>query len=95
MPKEFVEVGKANNRQAQIEKADIGDVVSLGRRVDLSFGLPDGLIAKHTETLRNTLDTQVHRARKKHPERRYTVENGHFLTRSGALMIVASCTRIQ
>lgn len=95
MATEFVEVIPKIDRQAQIDAADIGDVVSIGRRIDLSFGLPEGLIAKHTDQMRGILDTQALRARRRHPGRKYSVENGYFMTRSGALMVIVTCTRVE
>lgn len=95
MPKDYVEVVPKIDRQAQIDAADIGDVVSIGRRIDLSFGLPDGLIAQHTDQMRAILDTQALRARRRNPGRKYSVENGHFMTRSGALMVIVTCTRVE
>ena len=93
MPDEVFIIDPKENRQAQIERADIGDSVSLARRIDLQFGLPDGAISKHTKQVRGIIDQQVHRARRRYKDRGFTVENGCFLTRDGALMVVAVCTR--
>lgn len=95
MGTEYAEVVPKIDRQAQIDAADIGDVISIGRRIDLTFGLPDGLIAKHTDQMRGIMDTQALRARRRYPGRKYSVENGHFMTRSGALMVIVTCTRVE
>lgn len=88
-------VPRTENRQAQIEAMDLGDTVSISRRVDLSMGLPEDAIKDHTHQLRGILDQQATRARRKVRGSKFTVENGNFITRAGALMIVAVCTRVE
>lgn len=82
------------DRQKQIETMDIGDTVSIARRIDLTFGIDPEKLTQHTKQVRGILDTQAHRARRKSKAREYTVENGSFLTKSGALLIVCTVTRI-
>lgn len=88
-------VPRTENRQTQIEAMDLGDTVSISRRVDLTMGLAEDAVKNHTHQIRGILDQQATRARRKVRGSKYVVENGSFVTRSGALMIVAVCTRIE
>ena len=88
-------VPRTENRQAQIEAMELGDTVSLSRRVDLSMGLAEETIREHTHQLRGILDQQATRARRKVKGSKFTVENGTFITRANALIIVAVCTRVE
>lgn len=95
MAQRNLEESKVLTRQAMLEALDIGDTFSLAHRVDLSGGLNDGVIGHHVDTLRQIIDTQTHRARKKYRERKFSVENGHFVTRGCALIITVACTRVE
>lgn len=90
---ELYEIPDRENRQQQIEMLDLNETVSIARRVDLTFGISPEVVAEHVKQVRGILDQQAHRARRKHKERKFKVENGQFLTREAAMMIVATCTR--
>lgn len=94
MDQELYEVPDRENRQSQIETLPIGETISISRRVDLTFGTNPDALAAHTKQVRGILDQQTHRARRKYKANTYRVENGSFLTREGAIIIVAACTRI-
>ena len=81
-------------RQAQIEAMEIGDSVSISRRLTLDMGITQDAIAEHTHQIRGIFDQQASRARKRVTGSQYMVENGAFITRGGALVITAVCTRI-
>lgn len=83
------------NRQRQIEQAEIGETVSIARRVSLQYGFAEGAIQHHNKQVRGVIDQQVHRARRRLKDKKYTVENGSFMTRDGALIIVAVATRVE
>lgn len=91
---EVFEIEHRENRQAQIEQMDIGDTVSISRRIELQHGFAQGAIAEHTRQLRGIADQQTHRARRRYKERKFKVENGSFMTREGALVITAAITRV-
>lgn len=93
--KELYEIERKDDRQHQIEHMEVGDSVSLARRIDLSFGLADGTVARHSTQLRGILDQQTHRARRRNKAMQFKVENGNFITRDGALMVIAICTRME
>lgn len=88
-------IGRKENRQSQIEAMDLGDTVSISRRVDMTMGIADTAIRDHMHQIRGILDQQASRAKRKIKGSKYTVENGTFITRSGALMLVAVCTRVE
>lgn len=87
------EVAPKENRQAAIEGLDIGDCVSIARRIHLQFGIEKDGIQQHTDQVRGIMDQQTHRARRKTKGRKFKVEHGSFITRDGALIITAVCTR--
>lgn len=91
---ELYEIPDRENRQTQIETLPIGETVSISRRVDLTFGVAPEALANHTKQVRGILDQQTHRARRKFKDHQYKVENGSFLTREGAIIITAACTRV-
>lgn len=95
MATDFVEVAPELNRQKQIDNADIGDVVAIARRLDLTYGLPEGALTRNIEQMRAIMDTQAHRARRRCREKKFTVENGHFITRANAMLIVVTLTRVE
>lgn len=84
-----------HNRQRQIEALEVGDSVAVARRLGLDFGLPKDTMAAHMHNLRGILDQQCARARKNLKERRFIVESGNYLTRDGAIILVASATRVE
>lgn len=92
---EFFEVGRKENRQGQIEEMDIGDSVAISRRIELQHGFADGAITEHNRQIRGIMDQQTHRARRRLKDRKYKVENGSFMTRDGALIVVAVATRVE
>lgn len=92
--KEVYEIEPKENRQQQLEALDVGDSVAIARRIEMQYGFAEGAISEHNRQVRGILDQQVHRARRRRTEYRYTVENGSFMTRDGALLIVAVATRI-
>lgn len=91
---EVYEIARKENRQSQIEEADIGDSVAIARRVEMQHGFAEGAISEHNKQVRGIMDQQVYRARRRFKERAFKVENGSFMTRDGALIVVATCTRI-
>lgn len=88
-------VSKKDNRQDQIERLEVGDSVSVSRRLTLDFGLPKDTMSAHMHNLRGTLDQQCARAKRKKQERKFIVESGNYLTREGAIVLVATATRIE
>lgn len=88
-------VSKKDNRQGQIESLEVGDSVAVSRRLTLDFGLPKDTMTAHMHNLRGTLDQQCARAKRKKQERRFIVESGNFLSRDGAIILVATATRIE
>jgi hypothetical protein len=92
---EVYEIEQRENRQAQIEHMDIGDTVSISRRIEMMHGFAEGAIAEHNRQLRGIADQQTHRARRRFKERKFKVENGSFMTREGALVITAAITRVE
>ena len=88
-------VPRTENRQSQIETMELGDTVTVSRRIDLTMGLAEDTVREHNHQIRGILDQQATRARRKVKGNKYIVENGSFVTRSGALMLVAVCTRIE
>ena len=95
MPKTSVAVRVRDSRQAQLERLEVGDCLSLARRVDLIYGVPEGALAKLTDELRATMDVQVNRLRRHFTERTYAVQIGKFVTQSGEIMLVVVCTRTE
>ena len=93
MDQELYEVPEGEDRQKQIEKLPLGETISISRRIDLTFGCDPEKITQHNKQVRGILDQQTHRARRKDKSKQYKVENGSFLTRDGAMIIVAACTR--
>lgn len=88
-------IAAKENRQSQLEALDIGDSVAIARRIEMQHGFAEGAISEHNRQVRGIMDQQVHRARRRRTECRYTVENGSFLTRDGSLIVVAVATRIE
>ena len=88
-------IGRKDNRQSQIEDMDIGDSVSIARRIELQHGFAEGAITKHNRQLRGIIDQQAHRARRRRPGRKYKVENGSFMTLDGSLILTAVITRTE
>lgn len=95
MTKEVYEIEQKDNRQSQLEQLDIGDSVAIARRVEMRHGFGDGAITRHNEQVRGIIDQQTYRARRRLKERRFTVENGSFMTRDGSLIVVAVATRVE
>jgi flagellar motor switch protein FliG len=91
---ELYEIPERENRQTLIETLPIGETISISRRVDLTFGVNPEALSEHTKQVRGILDQQTHRARRKHKTHEYKVENGSFLTREGAIILTAACTRV-
>ena len=83
------------NRQSKIEAMELGETISISRRLSLDMGITQEAVAEHVHQLRGILDQQATRARRRVPKAQYTVENGAFITRSGALVLSAICTRIK
>jgi len=92
---EVYEISRKENRQTQIEQMDIGDTVSIARRIEMQHGFAEGAISEHNKQIRGIADQQAHRARRRLKERKFKVENGSFLTRDGALVVVAAVTRVE
>ena len=92
---EVYEISRKENRQDQIERMDIGDTVSISRRIELQHGFAEGAISEHNKQVRGIADQQAHRARRRLKDHRYKVENGSFMTRDGALIVIAAITRVQ
>lgn len=92
---EVYEISRKENRQTQIEQADIGDTVAIARRVEMQHGFADGAIAEHNKQVRGIADQQAHRARRRFKDRKFKVENGSFMTRDGALIVTAAITRVE
>lgn len=92
---EVYEISRKENRQDQIEHMDIGDTVSISRRIELQHGFAEGAISEHNKQVRGIADQQAHRARRRLKDHRYKVENGSFMTRDGALIVTAAITRVQ
>jgi hypothetical protein len=96
MDTETHKLARKGNRQNQIETLPLGESVAIAYRVDLAFGLSDDEKNKHAARLRGNLDSQVHRARRKHTDRRYTVESICApCVQSAAMMFFAVATRTQ
>lgn len=93
--KELYVIPRNESRQAQLEALAIGESVTISKRIEMEYGCPPGTIGNHSERLRGIMDQQVNRARRKRREYRYTVENGSFLTRSGAIILNVVATRIE
>ena len=87
-------IPKKLNRQLEIDTMDIGQTVSLARRIDLSYGISPEQAMDHSKQLRGILDQQTHRARRKDKSKQYVVENGNFISRGGAMVICATVSRI-
>lgn len=82
-------------RAAQIKRLDVGESVSVVRRIEIKYGFGEGALAHHAKQIRGIVDQQAHRARKQMPSRKFKVENGTFLTQDGALIICAAITRTE
>lgn len=91
---EMFVIERHDSRQSQIESMDIGDSVAIARRVDLSYGVPEGRLKALMETLRGTADQQTRRARRRFTERTFTAEQGTIITTSGAALLVVVVTRL-
>ena len=92
---EVYEISRKENRQGQIEEMDIGDSVAISRRIEMQHGFAEGAITEHNKQIRGIMDQQTHRARRRLKDRKYKVENGSFMTRDGALIVVAVATRVE
>lgn len=90
---EVYEISRKENRQSQIEQMDIGDTVAIARRVEMQYGFAENAITEHNKQVRGIADQQAHRARRRLKDNKYKVENGSFMTRDGALIVVAVVTR--
>lgn len=86
-------VPRADNRQSQIEALDIGETISISRRISTDMGVTREQISAHTHQLRGILDQQVSRAKRKVRGSKFIVENGSFITNGGAMMLCVVCTR--
>lgn len=82
------------NRQSLINKMEIGDTVSISRRVEMQYGFAPGAIAKHHNQLRGNLGQQADRARKLFKDREFKVECGSFMTSEGAMIVTAAISRL-
>lgn len=82
------------NRQRAIDGMEIGDSVSISRRIELDYGIAKEVLNKHIQQLRSNLDQQATRAAARNKPSKYTVEVGSFISQSGALNVVAVCSRI-
>lgn len=91
---EFYEISRKENRQSQIEALDIGDTIAIARRVELQYGFAQNAITEHNKQVRGIADQQTHRARLRHKDRKFKVENGSYMTKDGALIITAAITRV-
>jgi len=80
-------------RQHEIDAMDIGETVSISRRIDLEFGISQADIMLHRQRLRGSLDQQAHRTRRKFRGKEFTVESVSAMTQTGALILTACCTR--
>lgn len=92
---EVYEISRKENRQGQIEEMDIGDSIAISRRIEMQHGFAEGAITEHNRQVRGIMDQQTHRARRRLKDRKYKVENGSFMTRDGALIVVAVATRVE
>lgn len=92
--KEVYVIPKKLNRQSEIDSMEIGQTVSIARRIDLSFGISPEQTQDHSRLLRGILDQQANRARRKDRTKEYTVENGTFISRGGAMIVCATVTRL-
>lgn len=90
---ETTDVLPKENRQQQIENLDIGETISISRRIILQQ-VPEGAIKAHMDRLRGVADRQTHRARQRRRENQYTTEIGSFITRDGAMILVCAITRL-
>lgn len=90
---EFYDIARKDSRQRQIEALEIGDSVAVARRVEIRYGIAEGALQAHRDQMRGIIDQQCHRARRKLPTRKFTVENGSFMTSAEAIMLVAVVTR--
>lgn len=77
----------------EIDNLDIGDSVAIARRIDIKYGFDPETAQRHKEQVRGNLDKQADRARKMHRDRAFKVENGSFITRDGAYIVVTVLTR--
>jgi len=92
---ELYEISRKENRQQHIEALDIGDSIAITRRIEMQHGFAEGAITEHNKQVRGIMDQQAHRARRRQKAHKYKVENGSFMTRDGALIITAVCTRVE
>lgn len=73
-----------------------GETVSISKRIPTSFGLNPEEYTVHVDRIRGTMDSQVSRARRNNPGRRYVVENVASLTSRGdAILITVAATRVE
>lgn len=92
---DLAELALAPNRQTLVNKMEVGDTVSISRRVEMQYGFAPGAIAKHHQQLRGTLGQQTDRARKAFKDREFKVECGSFMTSEGAMIITAAVSRLR
>lgn len=88
-------IQQRDDRMAQINAMEIGDTVCVARRLDTGFGIPEDAIKDNITQMRGVLDQQAIRARRRLPGKQFTVENGSFITRGGAIMLCAVLTRTE
>ena len=95
MDTETYKLKAGSNRQNMIEHLPIGETISQVRRIDITFGVSNKELRKHSELISGGLHCQVNRTRRKFPGRVYTVETATMLNSSStAILIVAAATRI-
>jgi hypothetical protein len=82
------------SRQGQINALEVGSSIAAAERIDLTFGINPEALAKTTRLIRGSLDKQANRARRQ-TGGVYTVENGSYLTASGAIVVVCTVTRTE
>jgi hypothetical protein len=78
--------------RAQVERLEPGESVAKAKIV--GFGEFADDVRREATRMRKTLDGAVHRAKRSCPDRRFTVETGHFWTRAESIAIVAVVTRV-
>lgn len=92
---EVYAIPKKENRQTALEALEIGETISITRRVAMQYGFPADVIRTHTEQMRGIFTQQCRRARQRRKEYVYKIETGNFVTADAALVIVAAATRME
>lgn len=85
---------REGSRQHMIENLAINESISISSRLAMDYGIGKDVISHHASNLRNSIDGQVVRARRRFTERTWTVEIGQFITHGNALMICCVVTRL-